>query len=46
MCAIVPAVAIDRQGFRLGYGGGYFDAFFAKYPTFRKNWRGVSFPLC
>jgi 5-formyltetrahydrofolate cyclo-ligase len=22
---IIPAVAIDQQGYRLGYGGGYFD---------------------
>lgn len=30
--AFVPALAIDRQGNRLGYGGGYYDTFLAKYP--------------
>jgi 5-formyltetrahydrofolate cyclo-ligase len=35
---LVPAVAIDHQGYRLGYGGGYYDRLFtnplwAKVPT-------------
>jgi 5-formyltetrahydrofolate cyclo-ligase len=35
---LVPAVACDRQGFRLGYGGGFYDRLFsdpgwAKIPT-------------
>lgn len=27
--AVVPALAVDRQGFRLGYGAGYFDKLLA-----------------
>jgi 5,10-methenyltetrahydrofolate synthetase len=26
--AVLPLVGIDKNGFRLGYGGGYFDRFF------------------
>jgi len=29
---LVPTLGCDRQGYRLGYGGGYYDRFFANYP--------------
>lgn len=37
--ALVPALAFDREGFRLGYGGGYYDEFLSNFP-------GVSIGLC
>lgn len=28
---LIPAVAADKNGYRVGYGGGYYDRFLSKY---------------
>lgn len=37
--ALVPGLAFDTQGFRIGYGGGFYDAFIAHFP-------GTTIGLC
>ena len=37
--ALVPGLAFDAQGFRIGYGGGFYDSFLAGF-------EGISVGLC
>lgn len=42
---IVPGVAFDLDGYRIGYGGGYYDRFFAKWRSVVRLGVGYSFQV-
>ena len=42
---IVPAVAFDKEGYRLGRGGGFYDRFIKKHPTATLIGVGYDFQL-
>tara|TARA_B100001989_G_C24498177_1_gene443365 strand:+ start:572 stop:1126 length:555 start_codon:yes stop_codon:yes gene_type:complete len=43
---IVPAVALDVEGHRLGYGAGYYDRFLQKHPALINRTIGIAFKCC
>lgn len=44
-CVFVPLIAFDSQGFRLGQGGGYYDATFHQCTTHKPLLIGIGFSL-
>ncbi len=40
---LVPAVGGDRRGYRLGYGGGFYDRLFAEHPALARRAIAVTF---
>lgn len=43
---IAPLLAVNSKGYRLGYGGGYYDKFFASHPDILKAGLGYSLQQC
>lgn len=44
--AIVPGLVFDRNGCRIGYGGGYYDRFLMKHPDIWKMAAGYHLQIC
>ncbi len=42
---LTPLLVCDQQGFRVGYGGGFYDQLFQKYPHFEKVGVGFFEPI-
>ena len=45
-CAVVPALAIDKDFYRLGYGGGYYDRWLAEFRPKLDFVAAAVFPPC
>lgn len=43
--AIIPLLAVDAKGNRLGYGGGYYDRFLRKYPQIKRVGSAFDFQI-
>lgn len=43
---ITPLLAVNGRGYRLGYGGGYYDRFFAARPQIIKAGIGYALQIC
>ena len=42
---LTPLLVCDQKGFRVGYGGGFYDQFFQDYPHFQKIGVGFFEPI-
>ena len=43
---IAPLLAVNSKGYRLGYGGGFYDRYFAAHPEVLKAGLGYSLQSC
>ncbi|MHC5225331.1 5-formyltetrahydrofolate cyclo-ligase [Ignatzschineria sp. LJL83] len=44
-CVLTPLLVCDQEGFRVGYGGGFYDTFFQEYPHLQKIGVGFFEPI-
>ena len=42
---LTPLLVCDQNGYRVGYGGGFYDAFFQEYPHLQKVGVGFFEPI-
>lgn len=42
---VMPGLAFDYKGHRIGYGGGFYDRYIARFPEFKKVALGFDFQL-